>query len=233
MFLIASSAEGALMDAEPLNTLLTAIEQVQIPVWILVVSAAANVVLAVVAVRALYLAIHRTDAASEQAQAAIKANEDRARRARAATIFDFDRLWESLEFSDSRTAFHKLRREVVSFVNNNDKYKHLDESGKIDALREECSRRLYEMRDADEARYLKIMKLPGFFETLGFLVERDSMQLDDILDLYGGALIQLHDVVGIHISSRSKEDIGMPSGYFKYFQSLAKKAQEQSDQRQR
>ena len=49
MFPIASSAEGALMHAEPLNTLLTAIEQVRTPVWILVVSAAANVVLAVVA----------------------------------------------------------------------------------------------------------------------------------------------------------------------------------------
>lgn len=220
------------MDTEPLNTLLTAIEQVRTPAWILFVSAAANVVLAVIAVLALYLAIHRTGAASEQAQAAIKANEDRARRARAATIFDFDRLWESLEFNDSRTAFHKLRREVESFVNDNDEYKHLDESGKINALREECSRRLYEMRDADEARYLKIMKLPGFFETIGFLVERDLMQLDDILDLYGGALIQLHDVTGIHISSRSKEDIGMSAGYFEHFRSLAKKAQEQSDQRQ-
>lgn len=219
------------MDAEPLNTLLTAIGQVRIPVWILVVSAAANVVLAVVAVRALCLAIHRTDAASEQAQAAIKANEDRARQARAANILNFDRLWESSEFSDSRTAFQELLKEVEAFVN--DEYKHLDESRKSDTRRKKFSRRLDEMRDADEARYFKIMRLPGFFETVGLLVERNLIQLADVLDLYGGPLILLHDATEIHISSLSENGV-MPSGYFKYFQSLAtlaKKAREQSDQR--
>lgn len=220
------------MDAEPLNTLLTAIEQVRTPVWILVVSAAANVVLAIVAALALYFAVRRTGTASKQAQAAIKANEDRARRARAANILDFDRLWESSEFSDSRTAFQKLLKEVEAFVN--DEYKHLDESRKSDTRRKEFSRRLDEMRDAEEVRYLEIMRLPGFFETVGLLVERNLIQLADIIDLYGGPLILLHDATEIHISSLSEKGV-MPSGYFKYFQSLAtlaKKAREQSDQRQ-
>ena len=77
---------------------------------------------------------------------------------------------------------------------------------------------------------MKILKLPGFFETVGLLVERDLMQLDDVLPLYGGALIQLHDVVEMHVSARA-EETGMPPGYFKHFRSLAEKAQERSDQR--
>ena len=218
------------MDAESLNTLLTAIEQARAPAWILFVSAAANVVLAIVAVWALYVAIHRTGAASEQARAAIKANEDSARRARAAIIHDLDRLWESVEFSDPRTEFLKLRREIETFVNSKDDYKHFDESRKTDAFREEGSRCLHDMRDADEARYLKILKLPGFFETIGLLVERDLMRLDDVLDLYGGAIIQLHDVVEMHVSARAGET-GIPPGYFEHFRSLAEKAQERSDQR--
>ena len=207
------------MEPETAQNIIDAVRAVTQTHWLLSVSAGAHVLLALIAALALGFAFQELRSNRTQATVA-KAG---IRQARVGTVLEIDRLWQSIDLAVCRAAVQTLRRDVQNYIELDDALRHLPEEKKISTLRDECSRRLYEMRDNDRERYLAVLKLPGFFETVGMFVERGYVPVDDIIDLYGDSLLRADDVLGMHLQKRAEEP-GMPEGYFKYFRSLAAKA---------
>ncbi len=209
------------MEPETAQNIFDAVRAVPQTHWLLYVSTGAYVWLALIAALALGFAFQ--ELRSNRTQATV--GKAGIRQARVGTVLEIVRLWQSSDFAVCRVAVQTLRRDVENYIEHNDASRHLPEERKLNTLREECSRRLYEMRDNDRERYLSVLKLPGFFEPVGMFVEKGYVPVDDIIDLYGSSLLRADDVLGMHLQKRAEEP-GMPAGYFKYFRSLAAKARE-------
>lgn len=140
------------------------------------------------------------------------------RQAKASFLFSLDTMWESNEFAVARADFFTLRRDTEKQVERDNKEKPAQQVETL--LAEEFSQKLYEMRDADTERYLRLLKLCGFFETAGLLVRQDYVSAYDIIGLYGGSIQRLFEVMDTHLQKR-REEPGMPKGYFEHFRYLA------------
>ena len=211
------------MEPETAQNIFDAVRAVPQTHWLLSVSAGANVLLALIAALALGFAFQ--ELRSNRTQTTV--GKAGIRQARVGTVLEIDRLWQSIDLAVCRAAVQTLRRDVQKYIKHNDALRHLPEDMKISTLRDECSRRLYAMRDNDRERYLAVLNLLGFFETVGMFVEKGYVPADDIIDLYGSSLLCADDVLGMHLQKRAEEP-GMPAGYFKYFRSLAAKARERT-----
>ena len=213
-----------------------------IPEWLVYVSVAANVALAVTAGWALWYARRRwgtaqiqtrltheqTRAAEEQAKAAriqATAATDTVTQAKVRTLLDVARDFNSSELTEARAQFQELRQTVEQALLADDKYTHLPENRRLGHAQLEYSRQLYALRDNDLQRYLTILRLPGYFEMIGLLVTREYLDFEDIYELYSGAITRVDEVVGTHVQKRQEEP-GMPSGYLKHFRSLVGKTRE-------
>lgn len=201
------------------------------PVWVSYVSAAATVGLFLVAVLAFLLAYQQlrtvrgqtlvareaVEAARAQSEAAEKqaqAAEQALKQSKIATMMELDRLWEGEEYARSRALLHTFRTEMEATARG-----HLPVAARTQDLMKTCSKALYQMRKTDEARYVELMRLPGFFETVGYFVGREFLAADDIYDLYGGGILRLNEIIGMHLELRAQES-GMPPGYMENFFTL-------------
>lgn len=142
---------------------------------------------------------------------------------KASFLFNLDQMFEGPDFTKTRVAFSLLRTEIEKNIEAG--HGHEAAEGKARLLREEFSRRLYTMRQDAPEDYLHIMKLCGFFETVGLLVERDYVALEDIVGLYGGSIVRAEEVLRTHLEKRIEEP-DMPDGYFENFRSLVAKTRE-------
>ena len=142
---------------------------------------------------------------------------------KASFLFDLDQMFEGPDFTKTRAAFTLLRSEIEKNIDA--VHGHQAAEGKARLIRDEFSRRLYTMRQDAPEDYLHILKLCGFFETVGLLVERDYVALKDIVGLYGGSIVRVEEALRTHLEQRMEEP-GMPDGYFEHFRSLATKTRE-------
>lgn len=141
------------------------------------------------------------------------------RQGKATFLFELDKMWESKEFAGARTKFDKLRKAVEDWCDQNHAY--LDGTGKEERIRERMAEVMSKLREENLEEYTDIMKLCGFYETAGMLVERGYVAFEDIYGLYGGSIVRLYSCMRTHIAKRAE---GMPPGYLEYFLKLAKKA---------
>ena len=118
------------------------------------------------------------------------------RQAKASFLFNLDTMWESAEFAAARADFFTLRREIEKQVEDDNEEKPAQQVQLI--LDEVFSQKLHKMRDKDTKRYLRLLKLCGFFETAGLLVRLDYVSAEDIIGLYGGSIERLYEVMGTH-----------------------------------
>ena len=144
----------------------------------------------------------------------------RADQAKATFLFELDKMWESTEFAAARVAFETLRADVEQWAETN--HKHRDAVGRLQAMREEFSVRLFQLQKQNLAEYARLMRLCGFFETAGMLIKSRYVREGDILELYGGALIRLGETFGAHLRNRAEE---LPKGYMENFIRLADAAE--------
>lgn len=235
------------MEPEAIQTIVDAIIQSTKPDWTWYIYVLNNVVLALIAVLALVYArkqfgksseqaetakaqaeaakataeaaIAQAEAAKEQAQAAIES----IRHDKLTSLFGLDRGFQTEQLATAREHLHNLRKEIETDIKNT--HGHLTENAKLKAIREEFSVRLHNMLQNDEKKYLSILKVAEFFETVGLMVEREWVSLDDIVELYGGGILRLDDAFDVHFQKEA-EDLSMPEGYFEYFSSLVKKTRE-------
>lgn len=207
----------------------TAAAKMASPHWLEVVAWVATIILSGTAIWAALFAKGQVEAARDQARAALEANQQSVRLAKAAFLFELDRMYESTEFANARAEFFHLHEKIKEQIKSS--HQHQTEEAKDNALREEISRRLYVMRSDDKEPYLKFLKLCGFFETVGLLERQGYVSLNDIVGLYGGSIDRLERALRAHIKNRAEEP-DMPEGYMEHFLSLAQKTREKMAQRQ-
>ncbi len=162
----------------------------------------------------LAVAVKQTEAAKMQFQTAKKMASD----SDAMVVLRIDRAYEGADIRESRVEVFKFGNEVMDGLAATAAYQGATPAQRIDLYKIACGTALQEMESANRERYLKIILLVGFFETLGYLAKNNSDIENHVRKLYSGALTILNDVAVQHIKAKAA---GMPVGYMEFFLSLA------------
>ena len=150
-----------------------------------------------------------------------------ARQARSTILFDLDRRWEGEEMAVPRQEINALIRTV--------RKKSLSEGGLPNEPDDKKYARIFHeelirMRDegvrdegGDEgrkslSRYTNILKIAGFFETLGYSSNQEYLPPDDVVDLLGASIFQSWSSLSFHIRML-REEMSSPN-LFTYFERI-------------
>ena len=90
----------------------------------------------------------------------------------------------------------------------------------MDTKRDHCSRALYAMMTAHTIDYVALMRISGFWETMGYLVKNGYITIDAITNLFGGAVVEFDDAFRVHLKRRGDEE-GVPEGFYEHALYLA------------
>jgi len=152
---------------------------------------------------------------------ALRAESDaRTRIARADFLLQLDQMFESEAIAESRLAFSTLLKKVEAEVAAAHAQIAVGSRTFQTEVAKAMARELEALHSDKMEDYQKIMKLCGFFETLGVVVARGYVSDEDATQLYGGAILRAHDATHLHIEKRQQS---MPPGYLANFLSLAAK----------
>jgi len=137
--------------------------------------------------------------------------------AKATFLLNLDQQWNSPEMIVSRQEFWTLREHIADVVAT--KYGGLADGARQTKISELFADELQALRKADLKQYLKIMRMCGFFETVGLVVDRGYVPMDDFKALYQGPIESIGTCFRLHIENRGKES-GVPKGLFEHALSL-------------
>lgn len=232
------------IDSEQLAILLDAVTDAAAPQEWEIIGAAATVVIALTAiVAARYTkrqidaareAIRRTEeAARKQIESAEKnlreiknANEESAKFAKANFLLQLNNQFQSPPFIEARADFKTTRGKLEEKIQERDDYDKKTREELEAILAQSFSDHLYALRghenQNERKKYGGMLNLCGFYENAAVLIKSKCIELDELTDLYGGAIVELHDCLRKHIEiEREKfESKGKP-GYFANFTELA------------
>ena len=164
----------------------------------------ANVAIAGVAGYALWFAYH-------QVMAARRSNEATLKQAHATFLLELDRRWDSEEMFQCRVQLLIMRDGILARVGA--EHARLDDNAKARKIGEEFAKDLKALRDSELENYLVVLRMCGFFETVGLMVKKEYVALDDITSLFKGSIIAMGTYFSRHIEERQKE-MGVPGGFF-------------------
>ncbi len=132
--------------------------------------------------------------------------ETKAERAR--LLLQLDTRWESRELEEARRQLHELTAEVDKSVGQ------LPPLGT--ATREQRATRASEIladyREREPERYWPVSRLWGFIETMGYLWRAGQLELEEIDELFGAAILQIDDLARKHLEARA-EELAQSIGY--------------------
>jgi hypothetical protein len=186
-----------------------------VPDWVIVITAIFGVAFG----RHQLLALRRAEEASATSNAlAAFAHQQGVEIARANLLRQIDSEFESEEMYRSRKAIRAMRNRAEQVVRN----AHPTASDERVAVESafEFSKQLSELwqeaRDFDDKdvdapkshdriaadRYAEIMRLPNWFETLGFMIKRGLLPKNDILEIYDAAINPTMIYLAEHIKKR-------------------------------
>jgi hypothetical protein len=130
---------------------------------------------------------------------------------RASIMLELDSRWESDEMIASRTLMVKIWSEVrkeEAPENHDDVFK----------------RRLDAMQNAeDPTPYREMLRLAGFFETAGWMVDKKYVTFEDFENLFGDSLRMFGSVCEKHLRGRQKKE--SKPRYYEHALSLIREAQ--------
>lgn len=176
------------------------------------ISSLTTIVLAAGALVALLFVIY-------QVREFYRLRQSELRQEKGALLFKIESTFDGREVTNSRIAFMRLWEQVNATVPREnlaaDKYAIL--------LSEQFSEQLSRLRDEDLEKYTSIMLILGFFETVGVLVAKDYLELSDVSDLYGGAIIHVDHAFREHIRQRAEH---APPGLYSNILALAASVRE-------
>lgn len=164
-----------------------------------------------IAVAALLYARGQVHAARDDIEQTLKLSQ-------ASFLFNLDQKWDSPEMLESRKIFRNLHSDLTALVAS--KYPLLDDAHKVVKLGEELVATLDQMRQQDLNNYATVMRVCGFFETVGLMVERGYIPLDEIDGMLRGPILQIKTCFGPHIRVRQNET-GVPAGLYEHALQLA------------
>lgn len=202
------------MDVQYVETLAQAILQAGEPSS-LEIAAQIAIILAMVAagLAAIY--------AGYQVQELKKSNEESLKTEKARFLFMVDQMFEGPELSKARVLFYTKLIKIEKDVAETYKQKTIPERKKI--IYDKFNTELFKAREDRPEDYLEILKLCGFFETVGVLHLSGYIELNAIVELYGVSIIRVADATETHIKKRWEEDRKLENEYMQNFLDLAKK----------
>jgi len=184
----------------------------------------ALIVTAITAVYAMFYARHQIQAARDNTKAIFLA--------------DLDRRWEGAEMKEARSKWRVLRNEIIVQVDKN--HAHLNPGEKLKKRGQTCASKLHGMLINDVEGYTHIISILGFYETIGYLIFREFLTVEDIVELYGDSIREYDTLCFDHIEKRRRDreaDTGVPTDLYEHARNLIletrgyyeKKKKEQSE----
>lgn len=125
----------------------------------------------------------------------------------ASILLDLDRRWESAELAKSRREIATFDREVAAKAGVGGSLLADPEFSRQAALL------LAAMPETDPKRYASIMKICSFFETAGYVAGRNYLSYDDVIGIFGGAIVLADNNLREHIRTLQKEDARLYSNF--------------------
>jgi len=129
------------------------------------------------------------------------------RQTRATILTALDERWEGAEIVDWRIVFGKFQQEV-----SRSKPAGLESR---QAFADELSRLHDSKAQEDREKYVKLMRLAGFLEVLGYCVKAKYISLKDVCGLLEGAVVEADEVFGQYILGQ-REGLGEEGLYENY-----------------
>jgi len=157
---------------------------------------------------------------------AVLALRTQAKYARASFLLEIGKRWDDL--GEAREWVSKTIDQVTAEISST--YPEDDETKKRKRIRENFTAKLHKLHKEKGTDYRNVSKVSGFFETVGIMVHKRYVPLDDAIALLKGPIVIFEQHFADHIARRQKE-LHMPPGLYEHALSLAKKTNKRYVQR--
>lgn len=162
-----------------------------------------EIILALIALGALWFAWYQIKIMQKDAMTRTESVRAQELEARARILLDLDDRWES----DSMQA---IRAEVIQMREEVKKEAAERWPGQSEAERQRRSADIYadklqKIREKELLRYLRIIEICGFFETVGYVARSGYIPPNDVILLLGGSILQAGEIFKPHIDKRVSE----------------------------
>jgi hypothetical protein len=162
------------------------LKHIMTPEEVATLTNAATIVIAVAAVYALGVAVRQVAAAKENTKANF--------------LMDLDTRWEGADMRAARAKWGEIHEGVLDFVGS--QHPGADAAERKSLIRSKCAEDVQHMYENDFESYSEILKIIGFFETLGYMADRGFISVEEIADLYGESIIGFDDLFRDHLNFR-------------------------------
>ncbi len=174
----------------------------------------AQTLIVVIAIVALAYARDQVEEAREMRAATL-------RQARATFLLELDRKWDSPEITGASRTFARQRRDCLNDARI--QYPTLNDEARRLKAGELFSAKLTYFRTSEKeeevAIYRSLYAFAGFLETIGVMVRRQYVSLQDVDDLFRGPILDFGIYFTGHILERQNEE-GVVEGLFENALSL-------------
>src|ERR1700722_175719 len=140
------------------------------------------------------------------------------RQAKATLLLELDRRFEGPELSAVRRALQGIRDGAVIAVGQ--AHPAAGDGERATQIRAECLRVITDMRTHPPDNYSQLLSFMGFFETVGLMVRRRYVVIEEIDELFRGPILAIDLHFRDHIAQREQET-GVPVGLYRHALNLA------------
>jgi hypothetical protein len=148
-----------------------------------------------------------------QVREARKSRDAQLKLMNATLLMELDHRWDAEEMREGRKLIYKTMENIKrQIIKNNQNISHQDQ--KI-MEKEYWIAKLQSFRNRNIDDYTKIMRICGFFETVGVMVQQKYISPNDVISLFKGPILLLDHCFRGHIEARTKEQ-GVPAGLYEY-----------------
>lgn len=143
------------------------------------------------------------------------------RQSHASLLTELDKRWEN-DLAVARTVTRHHRAQAESIIK--EKYAQSPAEEKRRLYLTISSQILDDLQTSDLDRYGEFLKVWGFFETLGHLVRRQYLTLDEVDSVFGLVVLHAVDMASEHLQKRAAEEqskVGYDPHYYENFFYLA------------
>jgi hypothetical protein len=148
---------------------------------------------------------------------------------RAAVLLSLDERIGSQEIREARVVTRELNDKVNEKTNL--EWSGLPEAQKASRRSEYYAQLIYEMKQSDRVKYLRLLDSLGFLETMGHVVRFNYVGLEDVYQLFGAMILKSASIFEGHIKNL-QEDQKDPSLY-EHFMWLAEQTRKRVEEDRR
>jgi len=172
----------------------------------------AGTALPIITIGAIIFAAFQVRYAKQQLEQSKNYSKITAQQAQATLLLKLIEIWDTDELINSKlatNAFESRERDIVY-----SRHKELSDNQIKIKLKEHYRATIGELRLSDNERYIAMMRLLSFFETVGLFVEKEYVLLSDIDGLFRGPILDVGLIWERHIKEDKRLEKGVPDGLY-------------------